>query len=457
MLLAGCFLAAQEAPQTLRVDFYHHGNALEEGFSLHKVVIEPLPWPGNPARPIDDTNRGLYFFEVVKPVTNEVLYSRGFSSIFGEWQLTGEAGKMNRTFHESLRFPKPDHPVRLRLSKRDDANRFAAIWTADIDPGDMLVQHKAPPAPGPVISILNSGSPSQKVDWLIIGDGYTAAEGDKFERDAQRLGLSLFNYSPFRERKSDFNIWAINPPAAESGTNRPSNGTFRWSPTGTTYDAFRSERYVLAFDNLGLRNIAQNAPYDFILIMVNSETYGGGGIFGLYSTAAADNHWAEYLVVHEFGHHFAALADEYYTSSVAYQSGDLRVEPWEPNATALQDPANLKWKDLVAAGTPLPTPWPKEKYEAFQKENQARRAQIRAENRPESEMHKHFQNEQAFVNKLFGDAQYGSRVGAFEGANYEATGYYRPEINCLMFTRHDQFCRVCSRSVTEIIDLYVGE
>ena len=171
------------------------------------------------------------------------------------------------------------------------------------------------------------------------------------------------------------------PPAAESGVSRPSTGIYRDSPIGATYDAFGSERYVLTFDNRSLRRTAQFAPYEFIEVLVNNRTYGGGGIFNLYSTVAADNAFASYVFVHEFGHHFAALADEYYTSPVAYTPAAAdRVEPWEPNVTALLDVSALKWRHLVspfAGTTPIPTPWKKEEFEAYSREIQTRRAQLR--------------------------------------------------------------------------------
>jgi hypothetical protein len=306
-----------------------------------------------------------------------------------------------------------------------------------------------------VIDLHVSGDPARKVDVVVLGDGYSAAEADKFEADARRLTTAFLRYEPFRSRADDFNFRGIAPPAAESGVNRPSNGTFRFSPSGTTYDAFRAERYVLAFDNLGLRQILQHVPYEFVIVLANSATYGGGGIYGLYSTAAADSGWSEYLVVHEFGHHFAALADEYYTSDAVYEATDERPEPWEPNVTALHDPTHLKWGARVAEGTPIPTPWPKQAFEAFQRENQAERARLRAEQRPESEMNALFRREQAFVEELFaGYPQTNTLIGAFEGANYAATGYYRSEMNCLMFTRHDRFCRVCRDAIEEIIDQY---
>src|SRR5690606_19715892 len=198
------------------------------------------------------------------------------------------------------------------------------------------IDRAAPPSPGPVIELLTSGDPAEKVDLLILGDGYTAAERGKFEADARRMVDILFSYEPFRSRRQDFNVWGLCPPAAESGVSRPSTGTYRRSPVGATYDAFGSERYVLTFDNRALRDIASHVPYEFIEILVNNRTYGGGGIFNLYATVAADSTWAPYLFVHEFAHHFAGLADEYYTSDVAYLPAEDRLEPWEPNVTALK-------------------------------------------------------------------------------------------------------------------------
>ena len=202
-------------------------------------------------------------------------------------------------------------------------------------------------------------------------------------------------------------------------------------------------RYVLTFDNRSFRDVASFAPYDHVEILTNSKTYGGGGIFNLYSTVAADSLWSPYVFVHEFGHHFAGLADEYYTSDVAYVPAADRVEPWEPNVTALKDPAELKWKDLVTPGTPLPTPWSKEAFEKVSREFQKRRRQIRAENRPEEEMDRLFLEEQAIETKLLSSDPNAGKVGAFEGAMYEAAGYYRPQIDCIMFSRNDvPFCAV---------------
>jgi len=442
------------ATPTMRLDYYHTGDAAQEVFSVDRVVIEPLPWPGDPAQAIDSSNLGKYLFEVRDLKTKELLYSRGFASIYGEWETTDEAKTLKRTFQESLRFPAPAAPVSIVLKKRDAKNLFQDVWTTTIDPADQFVDRSKPAQPAPLITIQKTGEPETRVDFLILGDGYTAAEAKKFEADARRLTETLFATSPFKEHRKNFNVWAICPPAAESGISRPSTGIYRDSPIGATYDAFGSERYVLTFDNHALRKAAQFAPYEFIEVVANGRTYGGGGIFNLYSTVASDNAFADYVFVHEFGHHFAALADEYYTSSVAYAPATNRVEPWEPNATALLDPNNLKWRHLVSPGTPIPTAWNKEAFETYSREIQKRRTQLRKDKRPEQEMEALFREELAHEKKMFEGEKYFGQVGAFEGSMYEARGYYRPQIDCIMFSRTNYFCKVCREAIEKVIKMY---
>ena len=454
MLAVAWATTATAETQTMRLDYYHTGDIDEEHFSVDRIVLEPLPFSGNMAQPIDRTLRGKYAFEVIDHATGKVAWSRSFSSIYGEWETTGEAREMKRTFHESIRFPAAERPAEIVIKKRDSGNAFQEIWRTAIDPADYLVHRESAAWKDRVVAIEHNGDPATKVDLLLLGDGYTPAEHDEFVAKARELADLLFATSPFRERRSDFNIWALAPPANQSGVSRPSTGTYRDSPLGATYDAFRSERYVLTYDNREWREIASSAPYDFVEILTNSDTYGGGGIYGLFSTAAANNDWAGYLFIHEFAHHFAGLADEYYTSSVAYESPGNISEPFEPNVTALLDPENLKWKHLVEEDTPLPTPWPKTDYEEHSLAIQARRRAMRAENVPESEMSRLFTENQEITEGMFSEAPYRNAVGAFEGAMYQAQGYYRSEQNCIMFTRTEDFCRVCSAAIEAVIDEY---
>jgi hypothetical protein len=455
LFLGLCIPAAAAPPQTLRVDLQHGGDATTEHYALERVVVEALPWAGNPDRPIDDTNRGMNLIEVLD-ASGKVIYSRGFSTIFGEWRSTDEAKTLTRSFQESMRLPMPDAAVTLRVSARGANNAFVPVWSAPLDPASTDIERIAAPAPAKPLLIHGDGDPVHKVDLLMLGDGYAADELGKFEADARRMATHLFTVSPFKERAADFNVWALTVPVPQSGISRPSTGLHRASATGLRYDIFGSERYALSVDNRAWRELAQHAPYDAVEIIFNSETYGGGGIFGQFSTASAGNDWARYLFVHEFGHHFAGLADEYYTSAVAYESGEGRPEPWEPNATANTDRATLKWKQLVDPATALPTEWPKQAFEEFQRGNQKKRAELRAQRRPEAEMSALFRAEQAFSDQLFDPHPNRNVVGAFEGANYQALGYYRPQLQCLMFTRHDAFCDVCRAAVEDIIDLYAA-
>jgi len=443
-----------EAPATMRLDYFHTGNRDMEMFSVDQVVIEPLPWTGNMHQPIDATLRGKYLFEIVDDESGEITWSRSFSSIYGEWETTGEARRMNRTLHESIRFPAPTAAATVIMKKRDAQNDFREVWRTAIDPTDYMIHRESARYADDVVAILNNGDPAQKVDLLLLGDGYTAAEREDFIAKAQELTDALFEVPPFRDRKQDFNVWALAPASAESGVSRPSTNIHRDSPLGTTYDSFRSERYVLTFDNKAWRRVASSTPYDFVEILTNTETYGGGGIYGLFSTAAANSASAVYLFVHEFGHHFAGLADEYYTSSVAYEAPEVIVEPYEPNVTALLDPDNLKWQHLVGESTPIPTPWPKDAYEEHSMAVQKQRAQMRADNVPEAEMNELFAFTKEYSENLFAQNEYKDSIGAFEGANYQAKGYYRSEQNCLMFTRTNYFCRVCSDAIEKVIDEY---
>jgi len=438
----------------MRFDFFHSGNQNTEMFSVDQLVIEALPWSGNMSQPVDKTLRGKYLFEIVDTMSGEISWSRSFSSIYGEWETTPEASHINRSFHESVRFPLPDESFEVVLKKRDSANQFQEVWRIELDPDDHLVHRESAMYADRVVAIHVGGDPAEKVDLLLLGDGYTPDEQDEFIEKAKELAAILFATPPFKERRDDFNIWALAPAAAQSGVSRPSTGTYRDSPLGATYDAFRAVRYVLTFDNKAMRRIASSAPYDFIEILTNSEVYGGGGIYGLFSTAAANSEWAPYLFVHEFGHHFAGLADEYYTSASVYEPTDVIFEPYEPNVTALLDSSNLKWKHLVDDETPLPTTWPKKAFEEHSIAVQERRAHMRRENVSEEKMNELFRYTKEYAEALFEESGQKGVVGAFEGGNYAAEGYYRSEQNCLMFTRTEHFCAVCAEAIGKVIDEY---
>jgi hypothetical protein len=452
--------AAHFTDHTMRVDYYHTGGLGQQIVSLDRVVADG-PWPGSRTQLLDDTGLGAYRFEVRDAETSALLYSRGFASTFGEWLTTAEAARVHRTFHESLRFPWPQRPVTVVLQRRGQpqgtrTGEFETVWTTTVDPDSRFVNRAELAPAGRVITLQEHGPPSTKVDLLLIADGYTAEQQTKFEADARRLLEALFREEPFRSRRSDFNVRGLFIPALEPGGHRTRAGVHRRSLTQTEYNIFDSERYILTQDNRTLRDIASAAPYEFIEVLVNDAQYGGGGIFNDHATVAVDSEFAEYVFVHEFGHHFAGLADEYYTSDVAYQTGaTVKPEPWERNATALHDTASLKWRHHVSPGTPLPTPWDKLEYERHGADIRARRQALVARNAPQSEFDSLFAEQQAWEMAFMKRQRHAGQVGAFEGASYEAEGLYRPEIDCIMFSRNPVgFCDVCTEALIEIIDLY---
>jgi IgA Peptidase M64/Peptidase M64 N-terminus len=442
---------------TLRLDYQHSGTREGEAFALDGLRREGA-WPGSRVDLVDPLNLGEYRFEVRDRATNRVLYAQGYSSIYAEWESTDEAASMRRSFQESVRFPFPKEPVQVVVQRRRRADQsFHEVASFLVDPSSQGVRRDPITARGKVWTLFENGPAERKVDLLVLGDGYTAAELGKFHDDAKRLTEILFATPPFREHRTDFNVRAIDTPSEDSGVDRPSDGVFRRSALNVTYDIFGSERYALTLDNRTLRETAAQAPYEFIEILINGEKYGGGGIYNLYATCATGSGSTPYIFVHEFGHHFAGLADEYYTSDVAYDTGTPLVEPWEPNITAATERAAIKWGDLIAPGTPLPTPWGKEKYDAYEKKIQERRRALRARHAPESEMDALFKEELEFTRPYLARPPYGDKVGLFEGAGYRFQGLYRCATDCIMFTRNrERFCPACARGIERVIAWVTG-
>ena len=442
--------------RTLRFDYYHSGTATQERLSEDSIRLEGL-WPGSRTQLVDSTNLGKYLFEVVDPVDGRTIYSRGFASIYGEWETTGEARQeIWRTFQESQRFPEPTKPVRLAFSKRGRDGHFVPLASFDVDPAGRFVDRSEIRPQGRLWAVMRNGEPATKADLLVLGDGYTEGEADKFHSDTERLVGALFDTEPFRSRRRDFNVWAIDLPSAQSGISDPRRGVWRDSPLGLSFNAFDTDRYVLTYANRRLRDIAAQAPYDFLVILFNDRKYGGGGIFNLWATCAADTKPASYVFVHELGHSIGGLGDEYYSSQVAYEDfTPVDVEPWEPNITALLDPKRLKWADLVAPSTPIPTPWDQAAYDRIASSYDRKRSGLRDEQASDSQMERLFDEVAAATGPLLRKEPYFGKVGAFEGAGYRPQGLYRPAVDCIMFTRNPKsFCSVCRRAIERIIDLY---
>lgn len=439
--------------KTMRIDYNHSGTSKEEHFALQEILSDGV-WPGSQSRLIDNLNLGIYFFEIFDKKSKTLIYSRGFSSIFAEWQTTSDAHVNWGTFNESIRFPWPVKPVEIVLKKRDSKNKFNVVWDLTIDPDSRYVNNADIKHTEKVDIILESGAIHNKIDLVILGDGYKLDEMDKFQKDARRLTEALLNTEPFRSRKDDFNIRAVETPSVESGISKPHHGIYKRSRLSAQYSSFDSERYVLSFDNHSIRDAASSVPYDFMVILVNEHTYGGGGIYNLYTTVSADNLFSDYIMIHELGHHIAALADEYYTSSVAYEAPNLKSEPWEANITTMPDKNKLKWKDLLDASIPLPTNWHKTDFDNYELKVQKTRDSLRSMQVPENIIEELFMRQLKKENELFSLEKYNDKVGAFEGAGYAAKGMFRPQIDCIMFTRHLNYCKVCRSTLEKVMDEY---
>jgi len=394
--------------KTLRLDYFHSGDKENDFYSFDELIEEPF-WGGSKINLIDKFNYGKYKFEVYDEASNTMIYSRGYSTIFNEWQTTEEAKHTTKSFNETVVFPFPKNSVIVKFYASNRKNEWIKKFEYEVNPKNYFIKPERV-AEYKKFEVLNSGDPSVKVDIVIIPEGYTEAEMDSFKKDCERFSGYLFNSSPFRENKDKFNIWGIEAPSLESGTDIPKEDVWKKTLVNSSFYTFDLERYVMSYDNKAIRNVASNAPYDQIYVLVNSDKYGGGSIYDHYSMCTINNKYSEFTITHEFGHGFTSLADEYYTSDVAYQDFyPLDVEPTDPNLTTLVD-FDSKWKDLVEDGTPIPTPDTNE---------------------------------------------YKNKVGAFEGGGYIEKGIYRPAHDCTMKSiKVDNFCPVCKRAIQQMIDFY---
>ncbi len=392
---------------TLRLVLRHVGTSRTERWELAGLVREG-PWPGSRTVLRDPDDLGQHWLRVLDRATGQEIYSRGFGTLFYEWQTTEEAEKAERAFGESLRIPFPKRPVTVELSSRDRKGRFQVVTRFEVDPNRDRIEVFRPDPAVRVEALHRAREPARALDVVFVPEGYPKAQEEKMLADARRFAWIFLHTEPFVRHKDEINLWLVVAFSREVGISEPLKGRRLDTILGFSFDALGSPRYLMAESDERLRKVAAHAPYDQLYVMVNTARYGGGGIYNLYSTFPVDNEYSEYVFIHEFGHTFAGLGDEYYSSPVAtndmYPPG---VEPWEPNLTRWLG-RKLKWK--VAPGVPLPTP-PAEKYAGV--------------------------------------------VGLFEGAGYTGKGMYRPALDCKMFSKAFQpFCPVCMAAVERRLSRY---
>ncbi|MCB2196642.1 MAG: IgA Peptidase M64 [Bacteroidetes bacterium] len=390
--------------QSLRIDFFFYGNADSEEIQLDKITKEPF-WGGTKTSMISSLDYGEYKFELIDLKSDQVIFSKGFCTLFEEWQTTLEADTAYRKFKQSILFPVPNNPVKLKIYSRSWEGEFAELLTTEIQPTDYEASELKT---YPFEKILDNGDPANKVDLAILAEGYTVEEMDKFVKDSKRMIDYLFSYEPYKSNKEKFNIWLVKSESEESGTDIPGKDIYKNTVLNSNFYTFGSERYLTTEDFFAVSSVAASVPYDDVCILVNSKKYGGGGIYNHYAITTVDHALSEEVFIHELGHSFAGLGDEYYNSSTAYNDFfNLEIEPWQPNLTTLVN-FDSKWKSMVNDTVAIPTPREKG-------------------------------NEKV--------------VGAYEGGGYVNKGMFSPYMDCRMKTNEAEgFCPVCQQSIFKMIE-----
>jgi len=456
-----------------RLELYQVGDAKEEFITLHRVVEEPV-WPENPGHQLSPFELGRYAVKVIEIASNRLLFNRGFDSMFGEYKTTTPAIEgVRRVFEKTVRIPAPRRPVRVLIERRDIANILHPLFTAEIDPADYHIVKESPAMGDRILEIQTTGEPWRRVDFVFLSEGYAAEDADKFQADAARFTSYLFGLEPYKGARDRFNVRAVFRPSPERSMDEPRQGSFKATVLDASFNAFDLDRYMLIEANHRMHRMAAQVPYDAIIVLVNSRRYGGGSIGFDYCVTTTDHSSSLQVFVHELGHSFAGLADEYYASEVSYNDFYPKgIEPLEPNITALLDPSNIKWKDLVSPGIALPTPYGKEEIEALQAERQKLRkalaerkaaaAKSRGGEGEDRAAEAEFQSKDKElsaridgIRKSFAGLE--DKVGAFEGAGYASRGLYRPQMHCLMISSpKNEFCRVCQKAIRDTIDFFAG-
>jgi len=395
--------------KVLRFDFMLAGNSAKTTVYPVGMKEESL-FGGSRTQLTDPFSYGNLKYELYDAAGNKLIYSRGFCTLYQEWQTTAEAKVMERSFYEVATMPFPRNKVRFVLSMRERNGLFKKLYETEIDPADYFIR-KEKPVNANVTKIYYSGDASNAVDLAFIAEGYKAGEMDKFRADVKKMADALFSEPPFSQYKDKFNIWAVEAISADSGTDIPGEKLYANTALNSSFYTFDLDRYLTTQDLKSVNDYAALVPHDNIIVLINSERYGGGGVYNYYSGTTVGHPLSAKVFIHEFGHGFAGLADEYYSSEVAYEEFyPLNVEPWEPNITTMVS-FESKWKNIIKPGIPVPTP---------------------------------------------AEEKYSNVTGLFEGGGYSAKGIFRPEMDCRMKSNATKgFCSVCREAVKQMIEFYI--
>lgn len=396
--------------KSLRIDYIFSGDSKSQTISLDQLNELPQ-WAGRRHNLSQLLRQGNGQIKMTNLKNGKCIYMDAFSSLFQEWQGTNEAKTVRKSFENSFLLPFPKERVEIEVSLRDKQGNYISAIKHIVDPANILIK-KLGKNNVPAYTLIHQGGPVDKcINVAILAEGYTASEMNKFREYAKIACEQILAHNPFGKLKDKFNFYAVETISVESGVSVPRQKKWMNTAFGSHFDTFYSERYLTTTNVKDIHNAIAGIPYAHIIILANTNVYGGGGIFNSYTLTTTGHEDFKPVVVHEFGHSFAGLADEYY-----YESGDVldhthstKTEPWEPNITSLIDFAS-KWKDMLKPNTPIPT------------------------------------------NPAIGDKY---PVGVFEGGGYLVKGIYRPAVDCRMKTNTcKDFCPVCQRAIERLVKFY---
>ena len=393
---------------SLRVDYVLTGDNKTTTYSVKEFIHEPY-WSGSTTNLIDDLEFGNYIVRVYEAGTDHLLFSKGYQNLFGEWQTTPEALKLTKSFDESVVVPFPKVKIDIAFFYKTWEGELKEGMRLTVSPDDYFIRDYNNLGLPVYDAWIGNKDVTKAVDIVILPEGYTQAEMGKFIKDCDFFVKSLFDYAPYNRYRESFNVRGVMAPSEESGCTMPGDHIYKNTVMRFSFWTFDSERYCMSTDNRDIRDLAGQVPYDQIYILVNTDKYGGGGIYNFYCSSASSNSFSSDVIIHEFGHGFVGLADEYYYEDADDHMYNLALEPWEPNITTMVD-FSRKWGDMMDKNTPVPTPRI-EKYE--------------------------------------------HTIGVFEGGGYETKGMYSPHMDCLMKTfKGHEFCPVCQRAIERMILYY---
>ena len=397
------------ADKTLRVDYIFNGNASGQAICLDGLSALPT-WAGRKHHLAELPLQGNGQIIMRNAASGKTIYTTSFSSLFQEWLETDEARNVTKGFENTFLLPYPLQPVEIEITLLDPRRNVRASMKHIVHPNDVLIEQKGNSHITPHKYLLHNDSPEKCIDVAILAEGYTLQEMQTFYEDADIACKSIFDHEPFKSMKKRFNVVAVASPSTDRGVSVPRLNEWKHTAFGSHFSTFYSDRYLTTSRVKAIHDALAGIPYEHIIILANTEEYGGGGIYNSYTLTTAHHPMFRPVVVHEFGHSFGGLADEYfYDNDVMTDTYPLDIEPWEQNISTQVDFA-AKWKDMLSENTPVPTP-----------------AEV-SENYP---------------------------TGVYEGGGYSAKGIFRPAENCRMRTNeYPAFCPVCQRALRRIIEFY---